>query len=116
MNYVKAGILFFVLWLIQTTLLWRVWPFGAVPNLILCAAVCFAYLYNKNFALIFAVAFGLMLDLQTQSLFGVTALTLVLSCVPAWILRGHFNPERALPGMLSALIATAIYGFSLWGV
>ena len=116
MNYAKAGVFFFVLWLIQTTLLWRVWPFGAAPHLLLCATVCFAYLFNSNFAFVYAIVFGLLLDLQVQYLFGVSALLLVLCCIPAWLLSYSFNPERALPCVIAALIATLINVFGLWGI
>ena len=116
MNYVKAGALFFVLWLVQTTVLWRLWPFGAAPHLVLCAVVCFAYLFNSNFAFVYAIVFGLLLDLQTQSLFGVSALLLVLCCIPAWLLSYAFNPERSLPCVFAALIATVINTVGLWGI
>jgi len=115
-NYVKAGIFFFILWLVQTTLLWRIWPFGAAPHLLLCAVVCFAYLYNANYAFVYAIVFGLLLDLQVQSLFGVSALLLVLCCVPAWFLRFYFNPERVLPCVLASGIATFINVFGLWAI
>lgn len=115
MNYLKAGIFFFVCWLVQTTLLWRVWPFDASPNLPLCAAVCFSWLYDRNYGLVYAILFGILLDLQTQTLFGVTALALVLCCVPAFILRLYFNPERALPCALAALIATPVCLLTVWG-
>ena len=123
MNYLKAGVFFFICWLVQTTLLWRIWPFGtaagaaagtAAPSLLLCAAVCFAWLYDRNYALVYAVAFGLMLDIQTQALFGVQALALLLSLIPAMLMRRHFNPENALPAMLAAAAATPIKTLALW--
>jgi len=116
MNYAKAGVFFFICWLLQTTLLWRIWPFGATPNLLLCAAVCFAWLYEANYGLVYAAVFGLMLDLQVQSLFGVQALALVLCCVPAMLMRIRLNPEHALPAVIAALSATFINNFSLWGI
>ena len=116
MNYVKAGIFFFICWLVQTTLLWRVWPFEAAPSLLLCAAVGFSWLYNRNYGLVYALVFGLLLDIQTQILFGTSALALVLGCVPAMALRRHFNPENPLPNMLSALLATLVSVFVTWGI
>jgi len=116
MNYLKAGIFFFIIWIIQTTLLWRIWPFGSTPHLLLCAVVCFAYLYSANYAFVYAIAFGLLLDIQVQSLFGVSALLLVLCCIPAWSMRFHFNPERILPCVIAALIATFINVFGLWAI
>ena len=116
MNYVKAGVFFFILWIIEAALLWRVWPFGAAPSLVLCAAVCFAWLYDANYGLVYAIVFGLFIDIQTQSLFGPTALVLVLCCVPAFLLRRNVNPERVLPVIFAALLATLIYVFGLWGI
>ena len=116
MNYWKAGIFFFICWIVQTTLLWKVWPFGAAPSLLLCAAVCFSWLYDSGYGLVFAIVFGLLLDIQTQILFGVNALALVLCCIPAFLLRMHFNPERALPCVFSALAATLINVFVVWGI
>ena len=116
MNYAKAGVFFFFCWLVQTTLLWRIWPFGAAPSLILCATVCFAWLYDASYALVFGSVFGLFLDLQVHTLIGVTGLTLVFCCVPAMILRLYFNPERILPVIVAALAATPIYVFFQWGI
>ena len=121
MNYPKAGAFFFICWLVQTTLLWRVWPFGpaaatpAVPSLLLCAAVCFAWLYDRNYALVYAVAFGLLLDIQTQPLFGVQALALTLSLIPALLMRRHFNLENVLPAILAAA-ATPIKTLATWAI
>ena len=116
MNYVKAGIFFIVCWLIQTTLLWRIWPFAAAPSLLLCAVVCFSWLYDEFYCLAYAAVFGLMLDLQVQSLFGVSGVALVLSCIPAFLLRTQFNPERTLPVVVSALVATPINVLTVWGI
>jgi len=116
MNYAKAAILFFACWLVQTTLLGRIWPFGAAPNLLLCAVVCFAWLYDAGYGLIYGIVFGLLLDISVQALVGASALTFVLCCIPAFALRRVFNPERALPAVLSALIATPVYVFGFWGI
>ena len=113
MNYAKAGVFFFICWLVQATLLWRIWPFGAAPSLVLCASVCFAWLYDANYSLVYAIVFGLLTDIQTQALLGPTALALVLCCVPAYLLRLYFNPERALPAVFAALAATLVYVFAL---
>ena len=116
MNYIKAGILFTICWLVQTTLVWRIWPFGAAPSLLLCAVVCFSWLYDEFYCIVYAVVFGLLLDLQVQSLFGVTGVALVLSCIPAFLLRTQFNPERTFPLVVSALVATPINVLVIWGI
>ena len=116
MNYAKAGVFFFIIWLVQATLLWRVWPFGAAPSLLLCAVVCFSWLYDANYGLVYAIIFGLIIDIQTQALIGPTALILVLCCAPVFMLRRYFNPERILPALFSTLPATPIYIFGLWGI
>ncbi|MCL2111692.1 MAG: rod shape-determining protein MreD [Clostridiales bacterium] len=116
MSYAKAGIFFFICWLVQTTLLWRVWPFGVAPNLLLCAVVCFAWLYDENYSLVYAAIFGLLLDVQLHALFGVQALAFVLCCIPAFLLRRVFNPERTMPLVLAALIATPLNDVVLWWI
>ena len=116
MTWFKAGIFFLILWLVQTTLLWRIWPFGAAPSLLLCAAVCFCWLYEAYYGLAFAVVFGLLLDIQLGNLFGVWALAFVLAILPAMVLRRSFNPERVLPFLVITLIATLICAFIVWGI
>jgi len=115
MNYVKAGIFFFICWLLQTTLLWRVWPFGASPSLLLCAVIVFAWLYRSNYFLVYAVIFGLLLDMQMSQIFGVQALALVLCSVPVLLLRMYFHPERTLAAGLAAMIGTPVYVLTVWG-
>ena len=116
MNWVKATIFFFIIWLVQTTLLWRIWPFGSTPLLLLCAVLCFAWLYDAYYSIVFAVGFGLLLDLQTQALFGVWALAFFLACLPALLVRRSFNPERILPFVCIALFATVICVLVVWGI
>ena len=116
MNWIKAGILFFILWLIQTTLLWSVWPLAAAPSLLLCAAVCFVWLYDSWYGLVYALVFGLLIDIQTQNLFGVCAVSFVLAVLPAMGLRLIFNHERALPVIAAGLAATIICAFANWGI
>ena len=116
MNYIKAGVFFAICWLLQTTLIWRIWPFGAAPSLLFCAVVCFSWLYDEFYCLAYAAIFGLLLDIQVHSLFGVSGVALILSCIPAFLLRTLFNPERTLPLVISALVATPIYVFSAWGI
>jgi len=117
MNYLKAGIFFTVCWLVQTTLIWRIWPFGAAaPSLLFCAAVCFAWLYDEYYSLVYAAGFGILLDLQVQTLVGVQGLAFVLCCIPAFLLRMYFNPERLLPFLVAAILAAPINLIVVWGV
>ena len=116
MTWPKAGVFFFVLWLIQTTLLWRIWPFGAAPSLLLCAAICFVWLYDSYYGLAYAVLFGLLLDMQVQSLFGVFALAMFVGCLPALVLRRFFNPERVFPYLLTVWGGTIITVFVVLGI
>ena len=116
MNYIKAGIIFTICWLVQTTLLWKIWPFGAAPSLLLCAVICFSWLYDEFYSIAYAVVFGLLLDIQVHSLVGVSGVAFVLSCIPAFLLRLQFNPERTFPLVVSALVATPINVLTVWGI
>lgn len=116
MSWPKAGVFFFILWLVQTTLLWRVWPFGASPLLLLCAAVCFVWLYDEYYGIAYALIFGLLIDLQAQNLFGIWALALFLACLPPLVLRRFFNHERIVPFLLTTLLSTLLCVVVVWGV
>ncbi|MDR3305325.1 MAG: rod shape-determining protein MreD [Clostridiales Family XIII bacterium] len=114
MRYYKAAILFFIAFLIQTTILGGVSIRGVSPNLLLCLVVVFSFLYDESYGLILGIVFGLLLDLSTQTLFGIQTITFVAAGIPPLIFRRLFNRERVLPDILMALIATPINVFAVW--
>ena len=116
MKYYKAAIIFFIAFILQTTVLSRIFVLGATPNLLLCLTVVFVYLYDENYGLVYGLVFGALLDITTQLYFGVETLAIVLACIPALFLRRIFNPEKIPPSVLSILLATVINLFGVWTI
>ena len=58
MNYWKAGIMFLIAFLIQTSLLNLVMIHGYTPHLILCLVIVLSFLYeNRMYGVVFGAAF-----------------------------------------------------------
>jgi rod shape-determining protein MreD len=115
-KYYKAGIVFFVAFLVQTTLLGDLFGSGVAPNLLLCLTVVFTFLYDESYGLVFGIVFGMLLDLSTQTIFGTQTLTFVLAAIPPLLLRQVFNPEKILPDVFVAVLATPINAFPVWWI
>lgn len=116
MRYYKAVIIFFIAFIIQTTVLSNVLVLGISPNILLCLTVVFTYLYDQNFGLVCGLIFTLLIDFTTSMVVGVETFTVALACIPVVIVRMIFNPERTVPCALLAVAATFINIFGVWAL
>ena len=88
MNYWKAGIMFLIAFLIQTSLLNLVMIHGYTPHLILCLVIVLSFLYeNRMYGVVFGAAFGVLYDICFSNFTGPTGISLVVVAIVILILR-----------------------------
>jgi rod shape-determining protein MreD len=114
MRYYIAIPIFFLAFLLQTAVLWKLPIFGVSPNLLLCLVVIYSFLYEERYGLILGALFGVILDIATSTLIGPQAITFVLVYLIVRILRNVFNHEKMAPDALMALIATPVNLLLVW--
>jgi rod shape-determining protein MreD len=115
MRWYKAALIFFFAFLIQTVVLWRFPIAGSSPNILLCLVVVFSFLYDERYGLVLGIIFGVLLDVSTSWFFGVQTVSFIIAYFAAAVLRSVFNHEKVIPDMLTALIATPVSAFLVWG-
>jgi rod shape-determining protein MreD len=114
MHYYIAAPVFLVAFLLQTTVFWKLPLFGYSPNLLLCLAVVFSFLYDERYGLILGAIFGIMLDIATSVYVGPYAISFVIVYLIVRLLRNVFNHEKLVPDVLMALIATVVCILVVW--
>lgn len=97
--------------LLQGTLLSRVRFFGAHPNLLLAAVVCWSLLHSVSDGLIWGFVGGLGLDLVAGMPLGTSSLALMPTSFLAGIGRGSVFANNLVLPMLLVALATPVHGW-----
>lgn len=107
-------IVFFIVFLFQTTVGSSMAVFGYSPNFLLCLVVVFSFLYQRYYGLILGIIFGLLLDFAVGQYVGISAVAFVLIYLLISKLKEIFNQERVLPELLMSVIGTLTYIVVYW--
>ena len=117
MNYWKAGIMFLIAFLIQTSLLNLVMIHGYTPHLILCLVIVLSFLYeNRMYGVVFGAAFGVLYDICFSNFTGPTGISLVGVAIVILILREYANIENILNMWIVSTISIFLYYALNWGL
>lgn len=117
MNYMKAGLLYGVAFILQFSLLNLISVMGITPNLILCLMIFIAYKYNDGFKYaVLAIPFALLSDLIGGQYVGVSALVIFLLCMAVSYFGKGLNRETIWTLLVVAAVGTFIYYFFYWGI
>lgn len=115
MKYTKAGIVFLIAFLIQTSLLNLVSIAGRTPNLLLCMVVVLSFLYeNEMYGVVYGAVFGLLYDLCFGIVIGSTAISLVTVSLFILLVREYANIENIVNMWVVAAASILIYYAVNW--
>ncbi|MDR0570733.1 MAG: rod shape-determining protein MreD [Clostridiales Family XIII bacterium] len=113
----RGAVFFFAAaFVIQATLLRGAAFDGVSPNLLLSAAIVFAFLYEKPYGLALGAAFGLLWDLNFGIYVGVSAISVMCAALAMMLLKRFLNHELVLPALVGALMASALNNAVYWGI
>lgn len=115
-RYFTCFLLFFLVFIIQTTMLKHIAILGYSPNILLCLVVVSSFLYDEKVGLVYGLIFGVLLDLTTGTIVGPSSVGFALVYVFVIIMRRIFSHERLLPEFLLAVVSTPLYVFTVWGL
>lgn len=116
MTYRFAFLLFFVGFLLQSTVMRHLAIFGYSPNLLLCLVVVLSFLLPDETAIVLGVIFGFLQDVLFSEIVGVTALAFLLIAALVRELKRYLYREHLLSLVSIALIGTILHAFVVWGV
>ncbi len=117
MSYRKAGIMFLIAFLIQTSFLNLVIIKGYTPHLLLCLVVVLSFLYeNQMYGVVFGAIFGVLYDICFSSYVGPMGISLVVAGIVILVLREYTNIESVLNMWLVSTISIFLYYVLNWGL
>lgn len=116
MKYRYAFPLFFVAFLLQSTVVNHLGVLGVTPNLILCLVILTSFLYETNQGASLGVGFGLLQDLCFGLVIGPSAIAYFLVALMIKQLRRVFYRDNLLSVFFAAIIGTALYVLLGWGL
>ncbi|MCL2436567.1 MAG: rod shape-determining protein MreD [Clostridiales bacterium] len=117
MKYRYAACLFFVAFIIQTTLMNIVSVFGTTPNLLLCLVVIFSFLYDENnYGLVLGVSFGLLYDICFSQYVGIAALAFFVISLAIMLVNVIMNKEVVFSVIVVTASSTVVYTLIYWGI
>ena len=116
MTYRFAFLLFFIGFLLQSTVMRHLAIFGYSPNLLLCLVVVLSFLMPDETALVLGVIFGFLQDVLFSEIVGVTALAFLLIAALVRELKRYLYREHLLSLITITLTGTILHAFVVWGI
>lgn len=116
MTYRFAFLLFFIGFLLQSTVMRHLAIFGYSPNLLLCLVVVLSFLMPDETAIVLGVIFGFLQDVLFSEIVGVTALAFLLIAALVRELKRYLYREHLLSLISITLTGTILHAFVVWGI
>ncbi|WP_419824256.1 rod shape-determining protein MreD [Anoxybacterium hadale] len=116
MKYRYSFLLFFIAFLLQTTVLNHFGIFGMSPNLILCLVVIFSFLFEGYHGIIYGLLFGLFVDICFAQIIGIASIGLFSIALICSELKRYLYKESVVSIVIVSLVSTTVYGLMYWGI
>jgi rod shape-determining protein MreD len=115
LKYRYSIALFFVGFILQSTVLNHFAILGVSPNIILCLVVIFSFLYEGNHGLILGPVFGMINDICFAEIIGVSALSYFLVALLCLELKRYLYKDSWVSMMIVSSAGTVCFGLLYWG-
>ncbi|MEG1584049.1 MAG: rod shape-determining protein MreD [Anaerovorax sp.] len=102
-------IIFFIGFILQSTIMMPLRIGGVSPNIILCLVIVFAFLFDNYQCFVFAILFGLLQDICFSQTIGVAAGSYFLVAMGVYALQGLVNKENRLSIICTTIGGTLVY-------
>jgi len=116
LKYRYSFLLFFIAFILQTTVMNHFRIFQMSPNLILCLVVIFSFLYEGYHGIFFGLVFGFISDICFSEIIGVAAMcnfTVALLCIGS---KRYFYKESMISVTIVSAVGTSVYALLYWSV
>ena len=116
MKYRYSFLIFFIAFILQTTVMNHFRIFDMSPNLILCFVLIFSFLYDGYHGIFFGLLFGFTSDVFSAEIIGIAALcnfAVALMCIE---LKRYLYKESRISVTIVSVAGTAVYALLYWSV
>lgn len=116
MKAIYTFLIFFIAFIMQTTIINILEIYEVTPNLILCLVVVFGFLYDKVDTFIWAILFGLLQDIYFAQIVGTGAISYFLIALLVYFVKDYVNPENMISAIGLIIGCTFLYYFLYFGI
>ena len=116
MKYRYSFLLFFIAFILQSTVMNYFRVFEMSPNLILCLVVIFSFLYEGYHGMIFGILFGFVSDICFAEIIGIASMAnfaVALVCIG---MKRYFYKDSRISVTIVSVMGTAVYALLYWSV
>ncbi len=116
MKYRYSFLIFFIAFILQSTVFNHFGIFGMSPNLILCLVVVFSFLYEGYHGIVNGLLFGLIIDICFAEIIGIASISLFAVTLVCIELKRYLYKDSMVSITIVSLIASALYPLIYWGI
>ena len=116
MKYKFSFLFFLIAFILQSTVFNHFGIFGMSPNLVLCMVVIFSFLYEGYHGIIYALLFGLIIDICYAEVIGIASIGLFSVALVCGELKRYLYKESMVSVTIVSLVTTTVYALIYWGI
>ena len=116
MKYRYSFIIFFIAFILQSTIMNHFAIFQMSPNLILCLVVVFSFLYDGYHGILFGILFGLISDVCFAEIIGIASaayFAVALICIE---LKRYLYKDSFVSVTIVSAVGTIVYALLYWSI
>ena len=116
MKYRYSFLIFFIGFILQSTVFNYFGIFHMSPNIILCLVVIFAFLYEGNHGIIFGIIFGIINDICFAEIIGISSISLFSVALICIEMKRYLYKDSIVSVTIVSTMGTIIYTLLYWGI
>ncbi|MBP6491528.1 MAG: rod shape-determining protein MreD [Clostridia bacterium] len=116
MKYRYSFIIFFIAFILQSTIMNHFAIFQISPNLILCLVVIFSFLYEGYHGILFGLIFGLIIDICFAQIIGISSVayfSVALICIE---MKRYLYKDSFVSVTIVSCVGTVVYALLYWSI
>lgn len=116
MRYRYSFLIFFIAFILQTTVMNYFRVFQMSPNLILCLVVIFSFLYEGYHGIFLGLVFGFVSDICFAEIIGIAAIcnfSVALICIG---LKRYLYKDSRISVSIVSVVGTIVYALLYWSI
>lgn len=114
MNYLSVFFIFFINFILQTTVFRFFEILGVIPNTTLIFVIIFSFLYKERYGMIYGIIFGLMQDVFYGDIIGVASFIYFTIGFVIDEMKRHIYKETVFTPVVITMIGVTYYHLMYW--
>ena len=116
MKYRYSFLLFFIAFILQSTVMNYIRIFHMSPNLVLCLVVIFSFLYEGYHGILFGILFGLISDACFAEIIGIASISYFAVALICIEMKRYLYKDSVISIMIVSSVGTAVYALFYWSL